>query len=344
MPEPTERPRSPIPVPWPFRPPHELEPSHPLYNHVPREPEHGRKSVAQRMWDDEWEDVDRQYLEARERSRRTEGRGQGGVAEPVRTQEHQRQHDRKQQSKSVAQSLWDPELKDVDRQYLQDRERSRRTEQSRQYNIAPPVPTQGHRHQRDQGQQDQRQHDPSADVRGEPRGGRERWIYRGQSYARASPNSEWVEVSKPTVPAETDIYGFAPGHPFYRPHLRYTPRGDGGGDVQKGQDAMPPVGNGPPQVSPPPTGNGEGGGHAQPINHGSSPQPMPRPPSPPPMPYRPRDMHRDLGPTGLGYPGSRRSVQHDRYYDPRRPAQPNDMRGSRGHGQPLSPGGAQQQD
>lgn len=325
MSEPTQRQPSPIPVPWPFCPPHKLEPSHPLYNHVPREREHERKSVAQRMWDDEWEEVDREYLQERERDRRMEEREKGSVAEPVMTEGHQRPRGREQ--KSVAQSLWDAEWAEVDRQYLQDRERSRRTEQNRQHDIAPPVLSQHHQRQHEQ---------PPADSRG----GRERWIYRGQSYARDSPGSEWVEVPKPVVHPETDIYGFAPGGPFYRPHLRYTPREDDRGDAQGAQDGMPPGNN----QLPPQSGNGSGGGHAQPINHGSNPQSIPRPPSPPPMPYGSRDMHGDLGPAGHGYPVSSRSVQQDRYRGPRCPTQPNDVQRATSHGQRLSPSGAQQQD
>jgi len=314
MSELTERPPSPIPVPWPFHPPHALEPSHPLYNHVPRDRDRERQSVAQRMWDDEWAGVDREWLQERERDRK----------------------------EFVAQSLWDAEWEDVDRQYLQDRERSRRrTAQNHQHDVDPPVPTQPYQRQQDQGH-----HNPPTETPADPCGGRERWTYLGRSYARDNHGSEWMQVPKPKVNHETDLYGFPPGDPFYRPHLRYTPRGDdpGDGDAQRRQAAMPPVGNGPPQMPPPQTGNGGGGDHAQPINHGSNPQSIPRPPSAPPMPYRPREMNRDLGPAGRGYPGPHRSVQQDRYHDPRHPTQPNDVRGSTGHGQPLSPGGAQQQD
>lgn len=339
MSEPTERLPSLIPMSWPFRPPHELEPSHPLYNHVPREREREQRSTAQRLWDAEWEDFDREYMQNRERSRGREERNQHNFAEPVLTQGHQRPRDREQQSKSVAQRLWDAEWEDVDLQYLQDRETRRRTEQNRQHDIAPPVPSQHYQRQHDQGHHNP---PPPADPHDGPRGGRERWIYLGRSYARDSLNGEWKQVPKPTVHQETDLYGFPPGDPFYRPHLRYTPRQGDSGDAQGGQAAMPPMENGPPQMPPPQAGNGYGGGHAQPINHGSSHQSMPRPPSPPPVPHRPRDMYRDLGPVGHGYPGSSQSVQQDRYYDPMRPAQPNDMRGSTGHGQPLSPGGAQQ--
>lgn len=59
MSESNERPPSPIPVPWPFRPPYALEPSHPLYNHVARD--HEQQAAVQARWDAEWDEFDRYY-------------------------------------------------------------------------------------------------------------------------------------------------------------------------------------------------------------------------------------------------------------------------------------------
>lgn len=67
MSEPNERPPSPIQVPWPFRPPHQLEPSHPLYNHVTRDHE---QADVQSRWDAEWDEFDRCYRYTRSRHTR----------------------------------------------------------------------------------------------------------------------------------------------------------------------------------------------------------------------------------------------------------------------------------
>ena len=216
MSDPTEHPPSPIPVPWPFHPPYDLEPSHPLYNHVPRKRE--QQADVQARWDIDWAEFDRQYQSTR-----------------------------------------------------------RRAEQTRQR----------------------------------------------------------TEVPKPTAYPETNIYGFAPGDPMYRPHLRYTPREFGDEGVQRGQAAMPPGDNrlprrttGPPGMAPSQSGNG----------YGAS-QSMRRPPSPPPIPYRPTDMCRDLDYVGFGHPGPGRPVQQDRYQEHRYPIQRRDAGTSTGHRHP--PGGSQ---
>jgi len=125
---------------------------------------------------------------------------------------------------------------------------------------------------------------------------------------------------------ETDIYGFEPGDPMYRPHLRYTPRefGDGDGDGRWGQGVMPMGGDrGAPR--------GMGRSEMAP-SQSRPPQSMSRPPSSSPISHRPTDTHRDFGHVGYGHPGSGRSVQQDRYPDPRFPTQSNDARAFPGHG------------
>jgi len=272
MSEPTERRPSPIPVPWPFRPPYDLEPSHPLYSHAQRDREQQaieQQADVQSRWDVEWDEFDRCYQETRSRQRRAE-------------QTHQRQHD------------------------------------------------QGH-------------YEPPTDSRGGPPGGHERWRFLGGDYVRDSPDGEWVEARKPEVHPETDIYGFPPGDPFYRPHLRYTPREDDYEDAPRGQAAMQPMDNQPPPhaigragMPPPQFGNMYSGGHSQPVGNTSNSRSGPRPPSPPPMPYRPTDMRGDQGQAGHGYPGPSRSVQQGRYQEPRYPTQPKEA--STGHDRPLRGG------
>lgn len=255
MSEPTERPPSPIPVPWPFRPPYELEPSHPLYSHAQR-------------------DREQQAIEQ-----------QAGV-----------------------QSRWDAEWDEFDRYYQQSRSRHRRAEQNRHHTVAPAMPSPPH-----QRQHGQHPYELPADSRGNPR-------------------------EKPTIHPATDIYGFPPGDPFYRPHLRYTPREPEHEAALREQAAMSPDKQFPPRamgrsaMSMMQSENGYSGSHTQPIDHGSATHSRPRPPSPPPMPYRPMDMRRDQGHAGHGYPGPSRPAQQDRYQEPRYPSQPNDA--STGHGHP----------
>ena len=92
MSEPNERPPSPIPVPWPFRPPYDLEPCHPLYNHVTRDRE--RQADVQSQWDAEWDEFDRYYQqESRIRRTRTEQAHHQTMAPPMPPQPHQRHND-----------------------------------------------------------------------------------------------------------------------------------------------------------------------------------------------------------------------------------------------------------
>lgn len=270
MSEPTDHQPSPIPVPWPFHPPYDLEPDHPLYSHV----SHERKQQAdvQRRRDAEWDEFDRDYQKGRlTRTRREQTRHQT-VTSCDNPQLRERQHDR------------------------------------------------GH-------------YDPIADSRGPltdargPSGGRERWIYLGNSYTRDSPDSEWVESPKPTIHPVTDIYGFPPADPMYRPDLRYTPREFDEGNSQRGQVAMPPMDKEPqramgrPEMAPSLAGG----------VHGGSSHSGPRPPSPPPIPYRPTDV----------YSLPRRSAQQDRNHDPGYGTQPSSGRTSADHGLPTRPDAAQ---
>lgn len=210
-----ERPPSPIPVPWPFRPPYALEPSHPLYSHVTRD--HEQQAAVQARWDAEWDEFDRYYQQTR--SRHT------------------------------------------------------RTEQTRHNTAASPVPRQCH-YQR---QQDQHPYNAPSDSRDGPRGCRERWRNLGRDYVRDSPDSEWVEAWKPTIHPVTDIYGFPPGDPMYRPHLRYTPRESEHEDLQRNEGATQSVGNqlpphatGRPEMPPRYSGNWNNGGRIEPIDHGNA--------------------------------------------------------------------------
>ena len=78
---PTNHPPSPIPVPYPFHPPYDLEPSHPLYNHVPRERE--QQADVQTRWDIDWAEFDRRYQQIRStRSRREQTRQRAEVPHP----------------------------------------------------------------------------------------------------------------------------------------------------------------------------------------------------------------------------------------------------------------------
>ena len=265
MSEPTEHPPSPIPVPWPFRPPYDLEPSHPLYNHA--------------------------------------------------------QHDREQQAieqQADVQSRWDAECDEFDRYYQQNsRIRRARTEQARRHTVALRMPPQPHERQHDQDH-----YELPADWRGGPREGRhERWRDLGRDYVRDGPDGEYAGVWKPTIHPVTDIYGIPPGDPLYRPHLRYTPRKSEHGHAQGEQAAMSPP---RPHVTDRLNMASLRSGDAPGASYS-----MPRPPSPLPVPYRPTDMHGDLG---RKPPGASRSIQQDRYQEPRYPTQTNNARTSPGHG------------
>jgi hypothetical protein len=82
MSDPTEHPPSPIPVPYPLHPPYDLEPSHPLYNHIPRELEREQQADVQARWDIDWAEFDRRYQQIRStRSRREQTRQRTEVPE-----------------------------------------------------------------------------------------------------------------------------------------------------------------------------------------------------------------------------------------------------------------------
>jgi hypothetical protein len=94
---------------------------------------------------------------------------------------------------------------------------------------------------------------------------------------RNGPDSEWLEAWKPTIHPVTDIYGFPPGDPMYRPHLRYTPRESEHEDVQRSEGAAQTVGNQPPphatgrpEMPPRHSGNGDNGGRIQHMDHGNA--------------------------------------------------------------------------
>jgi len=226
---------------------------------------------------------------------------------------------------TIEQAQWNASWDEFDRQYRQIRSTQTRTEQSHHHIFAPPMPPAPQQHQH-RPQYDQQYHDTPTN----PHGGPERWIHRGRSYARDNPDSEWVEAPKHAMHPATDIYGFAPGDPMYRPHLRYTPRESDDGEVQREQSAVPSM---DARATPHTMRRGD--------IHGAS-RSMPRAPSPPPMPYRPRAMPGDRGPADYSHPGSSRSVPQDRYPDPRYPPPINDARAPSNHSRSLGPDATQQ--
>lgn len=210
--------------------------------------------------------------------------------------------------------------------------------------MAPPVPPQAH-----QRQHDRQLNGPPTDSHGGPRRGRERWRYLDRDYVRDGTDSEWVEAWKPTIHPVTDIYGFPPGDPLYRPHLRYTPRGPEYEHAQGEQAAVPPVDRQPhrramgrAEMPPPHSGSGVNGGHFQSTGDSNATHSRPQPPSPPPMPYRRTGMRKDQSHASYGRSGPSPSFPQDRRSDLRYPTQPNNARAPTGHVNSIGPGAAQQ--
>lgn len=289
MSDPAEHPPSPPPVPWPFRTPHPLEPSHYLYNRLPHD-------QGERLF---------------EQSRRN------------------------------------PEGNDIDGRYTRDQTTHTRIERTHRYSATtfgsiPPSPRQ-HQH-------GQSSYDSFTDLRS-PRGGPERWSYLGRNYERDGPNSEWVEMWKPTIRPVTDIYGIPEGDPLYKPHLRYTPPQFDSEDTMRGQDAMRSTASEPTA----PTIGGVGiasslsgamydplARHMEPVGNSSASRSIPQTLSPlAAHSSRPLDMRKELGRGGHGHPGSSRGSQPGRHHDLKSAAQLHHLRDSTDRARSVRPDTAQ---